>query len=117
MSYDPNNIFARILRKEISCKPVFEDDHVLAFHDINPKGPVHILLLPKGEYINFHDFVSNAKPEVVSHFYQIAGQLCHEYDLTESGYRVIANTGQNGGQEVAHFHVHLIGGRKLGPMC
>jgi histidine triad (HIT) family protein len=117
MSYDPNNIFARILRKEISCKMIFEDDYVLAFHDINPKGPVHILLLPKGEYINFHEFVSKAGPEVVGHFYQIAGQLCQEHGLTENGYRVIANTGQNGGQEVAHFHIHLIGGRKLGPMC
>jgi diadenosine tetraphosphate (Ap4A) HIT family hydrolase len=118
MSYDPNNIFARILRKEISCKAVYEDEYVLAFHDIRPKAPIHILLIPKGEFKDFHDFVTQAKPNEVSHFYRIAGQLCQQHGLLQSGFRVVANSGPSSGQEVDHFHIHLLGGAsKLGPMC
>lgn len=118
MSYDPNNIFARILRKEISCNPLYEDDQVLAFPDINPKAPTHILVIPKGEYIDFYDFVTRAKSEEISHFYRIAGQLCHQHGLTQSGFRVVSNAGYNGGQEVPHFHIHLLGSKtKLGPIC
>lgn len=117
MSYDPNNIFACILRKEILCDAVYEDEFVLAFHDLHPKAPVHLLVIPKGQFINFDDFVMNAKSEHLSHFYRTVGKLCHEYNLIETGYRVIANAGINGGQEVPHFHVHLLGGIKLSPMC
>ncbi len=116
MSYDVNNIFARILRQEIPCKKVFEDEKVLAFHDINPKAPLHILIIPKGDYTHFHDFHSRADAETVAHFYKKVTEIAEQFDLKESGYRVIANCGINGGQEVAHYHLHLLGGGKLGAM-
>ncbi len=118
MSYDPNNIFARILRKEISCTPVFEDDQVLAFYDINPKASTHILVIPKGEYVDFYDFSTRAPSDTISHFYRIAAQIAEQYGLTQTGFRVVANVGMNGGQEVPHFHIHLLGSKtKLGPIC
>jgi histidine triad (HIT) family protein len=118
MSYDPNNIFARILRKEISCIPLYEDDQVLAFNDINPKAANHILVIPKGEFVDFYDFVTNASPEVVSHFYRVAGQIAEHHGMNQKGFRVVANIGPNGGQEVPHFHIHLLSSpTKLGPIC
>ncbi|WP_010300329.1 histidine triad nucleotide-binding protein [Candidatus Odyssella thessalonicensis] len=114
MSYDVNNIFARILRQEIPCKKVFEDEKILAFHDICPRAPIHILIIPKGEYISFHDFHSHADAETVAHFYQKVAEIAAEFKLDEAGYRVIANCGLNGGQEVPHYHLHLLGGTKLG---
>jgi diadenosine tetraphosphate (Ap4A) HIT family hydrolase len=116
MSYDLNNIFARILRQEIPCTRIFEDDFVLAFPDINPKAPVHILVIPKGEYVNFHDFHANAPAETIAHFYKKVSEIALDHGLEQDGYRVIANCGDNGGQEVAHYHVHILGGRPLGPM-
>lgn len=116
MSYDVNNIFARILRQEIPCNKVFEDEKILAFHDINPKAPVHILIIPKGSYINFHDFHSHADANLIAHFYKKVAELSAQFDLQQSGYRVITNCGINGGQEVPHYHIHLIGGGKLGAM-
>lgn len=115
-SYDDNNIFAKILRKEIPCKPVYEDDHVLAFPDIAPKAPVHILVIPKGKYLSIADFGTKATAEEITAFWQAVSKIAADNGLPESGFRTIANTGLNGGQEVPHFHVHILGGKKLGPM-
>lgn len=114
--YDDENIFAKILRKEIPCDAVYEDDYVLAFKDINPQAPVHILVIPKGKYISMTDFGAQANPEEMTAFWQAVSKIAEEHDLPESGFRVIANTGANGGQEVPHFHVHILGGCALGPM-
>lgn len=116
MSYDQNNIFARILRGEIPCDKVYEDDHVLAFNDIAPKAPVHILVIPKGAYVSIDDFGANAPAEEIKAFYAALARIVAEKDLKASGFRTIMNTGLNGGQEVPHFHAHIIGGRALGPM-
>lgn len=116
VSYDDNNIFAKILRKEIPCKPVYEDDHVLAFSDIAPKAPVHILVIPKGKYLSVADFGANASPEEITAFWRAVAKIAFDNGLPDSGFRAIANTGLNGGQEVPHFHVHILGGKKLGPM-
>ncbi len=116
MSYDFNNIFARILRQEIPCNKVFEDEKVLAFHDINPKAPLHILIIPKGNYVNFHDFHTRASADEITHFYVKITEIATSQGFLDSGYRLISNCGLNGGQEVPHYHVHLLGGGKLGAM-
>jgi histidine triad (HIT) family protein len=116
MTYDDNNIFAKILRGDIPCQKVFEDDHVLAFNDIAPKAPVHILVIPKGKYVSIDEFGAKAKAEEIKAFYAAVAQIVQEKNLKADGFRVIANTGLNGGQEVPHFHVHILGGRQLGPM-
>jgi diadenosine tetraphosphate (Ap4A) HIT family hydrolase len=116
MSYDKNNIFARILRGEIPCSKVYEDDHVLAFNDIHPQAPVHILVIPKGAYVSIADFGAKASAAEIAGFFSAVSKIAAEKGLVESGFRTIANTGVNGGQEVPHFHVHLLGGRILGPM-
>lgn len=119
-AYDPNNIFARILRGEIPCRKVYEDDHVLAFHDIHPQAPVHVLVIPKGAYVSFDDFSAKASPEEIAALVRAAGRIARELGIapgeTGGGYRLLANTGANGGQEVPHFHLHLAGGRPLGRM-
>lgn len=116
MTYDPSNIFARILRGEIPCKKHYEDNHVLAFHDIYPKAPTHILVIPKGAYTDIVDFGANATAEEIEALYRAVSKISMEEGLQETGFRTIANTGLNGGQEVPHFHIHLLGGKKLGPM-
>lgn len=116
MAYDSNNIFAKILRDEIPCKKLYEDDHVLAFADIHPQAPVHILVIPKGAYMNVADFGAHAQPEEITAFWRAVAKIAADNGLPENGFRTIANTGLNGGQEVPHFHVHLLGGRALGPM-
>ncbi len=116
MAYDDQNIFAKILRGEIPCNKVFENDHVLAFHDIHPQAPTHILVIPKGAYTDVADFGENASPDEVSGFWSAVSQIADENDLKGDGFRVIANTGLNGGQEVPHFHAHILGGKALGPM-
>lgn len=116
MPYDDNNIFAQILRGDIPCKKVYEDDHVLAFHDISPRAPVHVLVIPKGKYIAIDDFGANASAAEIKSFYAAVAKIAAEQNVKESGFRVIANAGLNGGQEVPHFHVHILGGRALGPM-
>lgn len=116
MSYDQNNIFAKILRGDIPCKKVYEDDQVLAFHDIAPAAPTHILVIPKGAYISIDDFGANASAEEIKALYAAVAKISEEQGLKSEGFRVIANTGLNGGQEVPHFHLHILGGRKLGPM-
>jgi len=115
-AYDDNNIFAKILRGEIPCEKVYEDDYALAFNDINPKAPVHILVIPRGAYVSIEDFGGNAAPEEIAGFYKAVANIVQEKGLTEGGFRTIANTGLHGGQEVPHFHLHILGGRALGPM-
>ena len=116
-SYDPDNIFARILRGEIPCKKVYEDDWALAFHDINPQAAVHVLVIPKGPYVNLDDFTANAGAEEISGFFRAVGHVARaELGLAENGYRTLTNTGADAHQEVPHLHVHIFGGQRLGPM-
>jgi diadenosine tetraphosphate (Ap4A) HIT family hydrolase len=114
--YDPENIFARILREEIPCQKVYEDDWALAFHDINPQASVHILVIPKGEYVSWDDFSAKASAEEIAGFVRAVGHVAREQGLVVRGYRLLGNVGRNGGQEVPHLHVHLFGGGPLGPM-
>ncbi|MBI1327632.1 MAG: HIT domain-containing protein [Alphaproteobacteria bacterium] len=114
MTYDTNNIFAKILRGEIPNKTVLENEYVLAFHDIHPQAPVHILVIPKGAYTDIGDFGAHASEKEIAEFYRAVSQIAKDAGLTAEGYRVVANTGVNGGQDVPHFHVHIIGGEKLG---
>lgn len=114
--YDKNNIFAKILRGEIPCEKVFEDEHILAFHDINPHAKVHILVIPKGEYCSLSDFSTIAPSATIGHFFQKVAQIAHDFGLEKEGYRIIANHGKFAGQEVPHFHVHILGGNALGPL-
>ena len=114
--YDDSNIFARILRGELPANKVYEDDHVLAFNDINPLSPTHILVIPKGRYVSWDDFSAEASEEEITAFVRAVGRIARDAGLVESGYRILANTGLNSGQEVPHLHVHLFAGRPLGPM-
>jgi len=116
MAYDNDNIFAKILREEIPCDKLYEDDHVLAFRDIQPQAPVHILVIPKGAYTDMNDFSANASPEEIAALFKAAGHVARENGLDESGYRMISNCGLNGGQEVPHLHIHVVGGQPLGRM-
>ena len=114
--YDEGNIFARILRGEVPSKKVYEDEHVLAFHDINPLSPTHILVIPKGPYVSWDDFSAKASADEIAAFVRAVGGIARDAGLVEDGYRLLANTGVNSGQEVPHLHVHIFGGRPLGPM-
>ncbi|WP_155264512.1 histidine triad nucleotide-binding protein [Sphingomonas segetis] len=114
--YDDSNIFARILRGELPCRKVFEDEHVLAFEDINPLAPTHVLVIPKGAYVSWDDFSARASGAEVVALVRATGQIAREAGLVEDGYRLLANTGLNAGQEVPHLHVHIFAGRPLGPM-
>ncbi len=116
MTYDPNNIFARILRGEIPCKKVYEDAHVLAFHDINPQTPVHVLVIPKGAYVSFDDFSAKASDAEIAAWIRATGKIARDLGVAESGYRVLSNIGSDGHQEVPHLHMHLFGGKPLGRM-
>lgn len=116
MDYDKNNIFARILRKELPAKVVYEDDYALAFHDINPKAPVHVLVIPKGEYISFFDFSEKASADFIHGFTKAIHLVLQSLNLQKEGFRLLSNDGIYGGQEVPHYHVHIFGGRPLGPM-
>ncbi len=116
MAYDRSNIFARILRGEIPCQKVFEDAHVLAFHDIRPQTPTHILVVPKGEYESSDDFAAKASDAEIAALLRAAGRIAREQGLAETGYRLLANHGRDAHQEVPHFHLHIFGGRDLGRM-
>ena len=116
MPYDPANIFARILRGEIPCKKAHEDEHTLAFHDISPKAPVHILVIPKGAYIDHADFAKRASDAEIAAFERAVAKVAAEAGVDKSGYRLISNCGLNAHQEVPHYHVHILGGRALGAM-
>jgi histidine triad (HIT) family protein len=114
--YNRDNIFAKVLRGEIPCNKVYEDEWALAFHDIAPQAPVHILVIPKGEWVSWDDFSARADPEEITGFVRAVGHVAREQGLVEPGYRLLANVGSHGGQEVPHLHVHLFGGGPLGRM-
>jgi diadenosine tetraphosphate (Ap4A) HIT family hydrolase len=116
MAYDPENIFAKILRGEIPCDKVYEDEHALAFRDINPQTPTHILVIPKGAYVSSDDFTANASEAELAGYLRAVGHVAREAGLVEQGYRILANHGADARQEVAHFHIHLFGGQNLGRM-
>jgi len=120
MSYDDDNVFAKILRGEIPNRTVLENEHVLAFHDISQKAPTHVLVIPKGKYISFDDFAANAGDAEIVAFVRAAGQVASDEGVAPSGggegFRIISNSGKNGVQEVPHFHLHVLGGRWLGQM-
>ena len=116
MPYNPQNIFAKILRGDIPCHKVYEDDHVLAFHDIHPQAKIHILVIPKGAYVDMTDFSKNASEREIAALFRAVAKIAKDHDLESSGYRILSNQGVNGGQEVPHLHIHLFGGQALGPM-
>ncbi len=116
LPYDDQNVFAKILRGEIPNRTVFEDEWALAFHDINPQAPHHVLVIPKGPYVSWDDFSAKASTEEIAGFVRAVGHVARELGLVEPGYRLLANIGHNGHQEVPHLHVHLFGGQRLGPM-
>ena len=116
LPYDDQNIFAKILRGEIPNRTVYEDEWALAFHDINPQAPLHVLVIPKGAYVSWDDFSARAPAEEIAGFIRAAGHVAREAGLVEPGYRLLANVGGHGHQEVPHLHVHVFGGKPLGPM-
>ena len=114
--YDESNIFARILRDELPSQKVYEDEHVLAFNDINPLAPTHVLVIPKGAYVSWDDFSDKASDSEIVGFVRAVGSIARDAGLVEGGYRLLANVGHDSGQEVPHLHVHIFAGRPLGPM-
>lgn len=116
LPYDENNVFAKILRGEIPNRTVYENEHVLAFHDIAPQAPQHILVIPKGAYVSWDDFSARAGADEIAGFIRAVGHVAREAGLVEPGYRLLANVGGDGGQEVPHLHVHIFGGKPLGRM-
>ena len=116
LPYDDANIFARILRGELPCKTVYENEHALAFHDINPQAPIHILVVPKGRYVSWEDFSATANDAEIAGFVRAVGQVARDNGLVAPGYRLLANIGGHGHQEVPHLHVHLFGGRQFREM-
>ena len=114
--YDDSNVFARILRGEIPSRRVYEDEWAIAFHDIAPQAPVHVLVIPRGKYVSMADFTQNATADEIAGFVRAVGTVARHLGLEEPGYRVLANVGGHGGQEVPHLHIHLFGGAPLGPM-
>lgn len=116
LPYDDANIFAKILRGEIPSRKVHEDEFALAFHDIAPQAPVHILVIPKGRYVSWDDFTANASDSEIAGFARAVGQIARDAGLVEPGYRVLYNVGIDGGQEIPHLHAHIFGGRSLGRM-
>ncbi len=116
LPYDDQNIFAKILRGEIPNKTVYEDEWALAFHDINPQAPVHVLVIPRGAYVSWDDFSANAADAEIAGLIRAIGKVARDLDLVEPGYRLLANIGIDSHQEVPHLHIHLFGGKPLGPM-
>ena len=114
--YDDSNIFAKVLRGELPCKKVYEDEHALAFHDIHPLAPYHVLVIPKGAYVSWDDFSANASDAEMAGFVRAVGKVARDAGMVEQGYRLLSNIGKRAGQEVPHLHVHIFGGQPLGPM-
>ena len=114
--YDDENVFAKILRGEIPSSKVYEDDWAFAFSDINPQAKLHVLVIPKGRYVSWDDFSTKASAEEIAGFVRAVGTVARDHGLVEPGYRLLANVGPHGGQEVPHLHVHLFGAEPLGPM-
>ena len=115
-AYDEGNIFAKILRGELPCKKVLETEHSLAFHDINPLSPVHVLVIPKGPYVSWDDFTARASEAEITDFVKATGEVARQVGADAQGYRLLSNVGKRAGQEVPHLHVHIFGGQPLGPM-
>tara|TARA_B100000965_G_C19173403_1_gene575589 strand:+ start:17 stop:373 length:357 start_codon:yes stop_codon:yes gene_type:complete len=111
--YDKNNVFAKILRKEIPCNVIYEDEKVLFFEDINPQAKIHILAIPKMSVVDYYDFISKADTDTVSHFFSMINFIIDKYSLKKNGFRVVTNSGKDGNQEVPHFHFHILGGENL----
>ncbi|PKP99113.1 MAG: histidine triad nucleotide-binding protein [Alphaproteobacteria bacterium HGW-Alphaproteobacteria-13] len=116
LPYDDSNIFARILRGELPSKTVYEDAHAIAFHDINPQAPLHLLVIPRGAYVSWDDFSERASEAEIAGFIRAVGKVARDHGLVVPGYRLLANVGPHSGQEVPHLHVHLFAGQPLGPM-
>ncbi len=116
MPYDTDNVFAKILRGEIPCETIYDDDFAIAFDDINPQSPVHVLVLPKGEYVSMDDFTANASDAEIAGFFRAVGAVARQVGVVGNGYRILANHGRDAHQEVPHFHMHIFAGRDLGPM-
>jgi diadenosine tetraphosphate (Ap4A) HIT family hydrolase len=116
MAYDDNNIFARILRGEIPATRIYEDDHVLAINDINPQAPTHVLVLPKGKYVSFDDFSANASDAEITALIKATGKIARDLGVADTGYRLLLNHGPHSHQDVPHLHIHILGGRPLGPL-
>lgn len=114
--YDDDNVFARILRGEIPSRRVYEDEWAIAFHDIAPQAPVHVLVIPRGRYVSMADFTRNAGADEIAGFFRAVGTVARQLGLEQPGYRILANMGEHAGQEVPHLHVHVFGGAPLGPM-
>jgi diadenosine tetraphosphate (Ap4A) HIT family hydrolase len=116
LAYDRDNVFARIVRGELPSKKIYEDEYALAFHDIRPLAPVHALVIPKGDYVSFDDFVATARAAEITGFFRAVGKTAALLGVATDGYRILANHGANAHQEVPHFHVHIFAGKPLGPM-
>lgn len=116
MAYDTENVFAKILRREIPCNKVYEDDWALAFHDIQPQAPVHVLVIPKGAYVSMDDLSANASTDEIAGFFRAVGTVARQLGVVEDGYRMLSNIGANAHQDVPHLHVHIFAGRDLGGM-
>ena len=116
MAYDRDNVFARILRGELPATKVYEDEHVLAFRDIHPQAPTHVIVIPKGEYVSVDDFSEKASAAELAAFIRAIGRIARQEGVAEGGYRILANHGAAAHQDAPHFHLHLFGGRDLGPM-
>ena len=116
MAYDHNNIFAKIMRGEIPCKKVHEDEFAFAFEDIIPSAPVHVLVIPKGEYVSFNDFAATAPVELVRGFFASVQKVAQKLGVEENGYRIISNHGVDASQSVHHFHIHILGGKLMGQL-
>jgi diadenosine tetraphosphate (Ap4A) HIT family hydrolase len=114
--YDDQNVFARILRGEIPSRRIYEDEWAIAFHDIAPQAPVHVLVIPRGAYVSLADFSTRGSAEEIAGLFRAVGTVARELGLEAPGYRILANMGPDSGQEVPHFHVHILGGRPLGRM-
>ena len=111
--YNKNNVFAKILRKELSCEVIYQDDKVLFFYDMYPQAKIHILGIPKLDVVDFADFIIRADNVLVSHFFSMTHKVIEQVGLTQGGFKIITNSGENGGQEVPHFHIHILGGEKI----
>jgi histidine triad (HIT) family protein len=116
MSYDRNNVFARILRGELPSKIIYEDEYALGFHDIRPLAPVHALVIPKGEYVSFDDFAAKARAAEITGFIRAVGKTAELLGVAATGYRILSNHGADAHPEIPHFHVHIFGGKSLGGM-
>ena len=116
MGYNDDNIFAKIINKKFSTDIILENEHAIAFHDIAPQAPIHILIIPKGKYIKYDDFLDKASKDEIYYFFKLINQLVKDHDLENTGYRLISNAGRNANQEVPHLHFHLLAGKNLGNM-